>query len=90
VLFYAVRLFLDRQSALATAVGGMTTALVLALLIASLGSQTFYPREGAVGMWAAIGLMLRVTVERKRVRTAMAEQEQLQPPIAYAQTSGVP
>lgn len=75
VLFCAMRLFLDRQSTLASAVGGMTTALVLALLFASMGSQTFYPREGAVGMWAAIGLMLRVTMERKRVLAVMAEQE---------------
>ncbi len=48
------------------AVGGMTTALVLALLVASIGSQTFYPREASVGMWCAIGLMMRAWVERKR------------------------
>jgi len=33
-----------------------------------MGSQTFYPREGSVGMWAAIGLLLRVWVERKKSR----------------------
>lgn len=70
VLFHAVRLFRDRTSPLASAIGGMAAALVLALMIAALGSQTFYPREGAVGMWAAIGLMLRVTVERSRLLAA--------------------
>ena len=38
------------------AVGGATLAIVLALMIASMGSQTFYPREGAVGMWVIIGI----------------------------------
>jgi len=31
-----------------------------------MGGETFYPREGAVGMWAAIGLLLRVAVERQK------------------------
>ena len=39
-------------------------ALLLALLIASFGAQTLYPREGVVGMWAAIGVAMRVSVER--------------------------
>ena len=48
------------------AIGGATTALLTALLVGAIGSQTFYPREGALGMWCAIGLMLRVWVERRR------------------------
>ena len=63
----AGQLLLDSRSPIFAAVGGVTLALVLSLLIASMGSQTFYPREGAVGMWAAIGLMFRVAVERKRL-----------------------
>lgn len=66
VMWHAMRLFLDQHSALCAAVGGMTCALVLALLVAAMGSQTFYPREGSVGMWAAIMLMFRVAVERRR------------------------
>ena len=31
-----------------------------------MASQSFYPIEGTVEMWAAIGLMLAVSVERKR------------------------
>ncbi|NLX13669.1 MAG: O-antigen ligase family protein [Phycisphaerales bacterium] len=66
VMWQAMRLFLDRHSTLCAAVGGMTCALVLALLVAAMGSQTFYPREGSLGMWAAIMLMFRVAVERRR------------------------
>jgi hypothetical protein len=51
----------------------MALALILALLVAAFGSQTFYPREGAVGMWAAIGLMLRLMVEKQK-----AEVKQIQ------------
>jgi O-antigen ligase len=67
VLWHSISLFRDSRSPVFVAIGGVTCALVLALLVASIGSQTFYPREGAVGMWCAIGLMLRVYVERKRV-----------------------
>jgi hypothetical protein len=67
-LFYSFRLMkLETREKVFPIIGGVAFALVSALLIASAGSQTFYPREGAVGMWCAIGLMLRVYVERKRV-----------------------
>jgi O-antigen ligase len=66
VLRQGVSLFLDVRDPAFAAVGGVTLSLVVALLVASMGSQTFYPREGAVPMWCAIGLMLRVHVERSR------------------------
>jgi len=65
VLWHAFRVLLDRSDPLFAAVGGATCALVLALLIAAMGSQSFYPREGSVGMWAAIGLLFRLSLERK-------------------------
>lgn len=66
LLWCAIRLFLDRDDRLMSAVGGTACALISALLIGGMGGQTFYPREGYVGMWAAIGLALRVWVERRR------------------------
>ena len=65
VLIQSFSLFRDFRSPVFMAAGGASLALVLALLFGAVGSQTFYPREGAVGMWAAIGLMLRATVERR-------------------------
>ncbi len=62
LLWQSIRLFLDRADPLAGAVGGVTCALLLALLVAGLGSQTFYPREGDFGLWMAIGLTLRMSV----------------------------
>lgn len=41
----------------------------MALLVAAMGSQTFYPREGALGMWCAIALMFRIYQERERTRS---------------------
>ena len=67
-LWYSFRLLLDRQDSLACAVGGLACSLILALLIGSFGGQTFYPREGAVGLWAAFGLMFRLAVERARTK----------------------
>ncbi len=64
ILAYSASLFLDSRSTTFVAAGGATLALVSALLVASIGSQTFYPREGAVGMWCMIGLMLRLHTQR--------------------------
>jgi O-antigen ligase len=66
VLARSMSLLRDRRSLVFVAAGGVATALVTALLVGAIGSQTFYPREGSVGMWCAIFLMLRVWVERRR------------------------
>jgi O-antigen ligase len=65
VVWYAFVLVLDSRSSIYVAVGGSTLAIVLGLLIAGMGSQTFYPREGWVGMWCLIFLMLRVRRQRR-------------------------
>jgi O-antigen ligase len=70
VLWHSLSLFRDSRSPVFITIGGVASALVLALLVASIGSQTFYPREGSVGMWCAIGLMLRVYVQRSQVLSA--------------------
>ena len=92
VLKYSFSLFRDSRSIEFVAAGGVCAALVLALLIAAMGSQTFYPREGAVGMWAAIGLMLRVWMERQKAE-AMSRQPEAPsataaPPPAAAAPNG--
>ncbi len=66
VLVESIRLLIDRKHPWCSVVGGVSLALVMALLLAGFGSQTFYPREGSVGMWCAIGLMLRMSVEREK------------------------
>jgi len=68
VLFRSLRLVLERDDPLLCAVGCAAFCLVTALMIGAFGGQTFYPREGAVGMWAAIGLVLRVSLLRQQSR----------------------
>jgi O-antigen ligase len=68
-------LFLDRSDVLYEAAGGVAVALLLALFIAAFGAQTFYPREGVVGMWAALGVALRVFVDRTRQREESSYSE---------------
>ena len=67
VLYHAITLFRDMRSRVYAAAGGITLAVVLAFLVGGVGSQTFYPREGALPMWCAIGLLFRVSTERARV-----------------------
>ncbi len=57
-------LFRDRDDLLYEVIGGVALSLLLALMIAAMGAQTFYPREGTVGMWAALGIALRAWVQR--------------------------
>jgi O-antigen ligase len=77
----------DRIDALNAAVGGVSVALILALMIGAMGGQTFYPREGAVGMWAAIGLMLRVSVDwnwAKETGYPMYQEEECEQEMEFA------
>ena len=66
ILVWSARLFRDADNPWCAAVGGMAFALLLAQLLGGIGSQHFYPREGTMGMWSTILLMLRVWVERAR------------------------
>ncbi len=62
---YSARLFRS-DNRLYSAVGGLTLALMLAQLVAGLGAQHFYPKEGTFCMWMAIFLALRVHTEETR------------------------
>ena len=64
ILVYSARLFVDRGDPLYTAAGGLTLALLTGHLVACMGGQSFYPREIDVGLWCAIGVMLRLYVAR--------------------------
>ncbi len=66
ILHHSFSLFRDSRSGVFIAVGGVSFSLFLALLVSSMGSQTFYPREGSVGLWCAIALMLRVYEQRRK------------------------
>ncbi len=68
VVVYSTRLFVDKANPWYALTGCMCFSLVVAQLIAGLGSQHFYPTEGTVGMWCAIFLMFRVYFERQRVQ----------------------
>jgi O-antigen ligase len=72
ILVNSLSLIRDRRSTVFIAIGGVTSALVIAQLVGSVTGQSFYPREGTLGMWCAIGLMLRVAVERARALATSA------------------
>ena len=69
IIRYSRTLFRVNDSKICLTIGGATLALVVAFCVAGFGSQTFYPREGAVGMWCCIGLMLRIFVQYGRWNT---------------------
>ncbi len=90
-LWRSVPLLLEREDPVVCVVGAMAFSIILALFVGAFGGQTFYPREGAVGMWAAIGLMLRVYVQRARsFETGWPLFEDDWPDPDYESSSGQP
>jgi O-antigen ligase len=94
VLRRSLVLLRDGRDPLFVAAGGMALALVGAWLVGGLGSQTFYPREGAVGMWCAMFVMLRVWRERLRWQAGEASRlfagGELTPAATQAGAGGAP
>jgi len=68
-LFHALRLFFSRGHPYWVAGAGVCTCLVLAFLVAGVGSHTFYPRSSTFGMWCSIALMYRLSRERAWLRS---------------------
>lgn len=64
LLAAALSLLRERGSSVFLAVGGLALSLILAQLVGSFTGQSLYPREPTVGMWCAIGLLLRASVLR--------------------------
>ena len=62
---FSTRLF-SSHNRLYSAVGGLALAVTLTSLIAGLSGQHYYPQEHTMGIWVAIFLSLRVSVEEKR------------------------
>ncbi|MCF7762182.1 MAG: O-antigen ligase family protein [Verrucomicrobia bacterium] len=68
----SLSLFRDRAGRVNEVAGATASALLLGLLIAGLGAQTFYPREGVFWMWACVGIALRLSVDRDWGRRMVA------------------
>ncbi len=69
VLGLSLILFTDSRHPYFPAVGGFAFALVGAWVVGATTGRHFYPGEPNVCVWAAVGLMLRVWVERARRAT---------------------
>ena len=66
VLLLSLILFTDSRHPFFVVAGGAAFALVSAQLIGSITGRSWYASPETVGMWCAVGLMLRVWVERSR------------------------
>ncbi len=67
MLKYSISLFRDTRSLIFETAGGVAFTIMMAFFIACMGGQTFFPREDSVPMWAAIGIMLRLYVQRQKL-----------------------
>jgi O-antigen ligase len=66
VVWLSFKVFRDWSDPLFCAAGGTALTLVLGLLFSSMGGESFYPKESSLGMWCAIGILLRVCVQRRQ------------------------
>jgi O-antigen ligase len=90
MLFYSFKLFRDKTDALNSTIGALSVALFLALLIAGLGAQTLYPKEGVAGMWTAAGLMLRRLVDLRQAQEAEVTLDEMSDDLAAGTPESVP
>lgn len=67
VIVYSIRLFRSTNR-LFSAIGGFTLALTVAQLVAGIGAQHYFPKEGTFGLWTAALLAIRVHVEKERAQ----------------------
>jgi len=74
IIMYSATLFRSHNP-LYAAVGGLALSVVLAQLVAGLGSQHFYPEESTLGLWAAMLLAVRVHVEEKYAQAAAVQSD---------------
>lgn len=58
--FKSLALFLKSRHPTEVAIGGITLALLTSFFTSSVGSQTFYPRQGMIALWCAMALSLRL------------------------------
>jgi len=90
IVIYSGRLFRN-DNRLYSAVGGVALSLMLAQLVAGIGSQHFYPEESTLGMWAAMLLALRVHVEEKRVQMmSLSVATMYEGPLVASEPDAVP
>lgn len=90
LVLYSARVFRG-SNRLCSTVGGVALSLMLAQLIAGLGSQHFYPEESTLGVWAAMFLTVRVYLEQARVREGVAVAENAwTPPVLAQPQAGIP
>lgn len=68
LLVYSLSLFRDSENKIYIVAGAIGFSFIFTQLLGSVGAQSFYPRTGTFSMWCAMGLMLRVYVERERLR----------------------
>lgn len=61
---YSIRLFVDWGDPLYASVGGVALSLLTGHLVSFMGGQSFYAEQIDVGLWCAIGIMLRLYVDR--------------------------
>jgi O-antigen ligase len=63
MLKYAVQMLKVTKNSICHITGGIAIAFILSFLVGSIGQQSFYPTIGSVGLWCAMGILVRVRME---------------------------
>ncbi len=86
VVFRSAQLFRIRDNPICAAAGGLAFAIIVSHLVAGIGSQSFFPKEGDFGIWCAIGLILRVSCDLARARSPIPVSVAAGKPLNVAPT----
>lgn len=68
LLKYSFSLFRDNRNRLYVLVGGTGLTYLVAHMVGFIGLQHFYPFTSSTSLWCAAGMVLRIYVERERIK----------------------
>jgi O-antigen ligase len=70
-------MFRDKSDPVYEAAAGIALSGLLALIVTGFGAQTLYPREDTIWLWGAVGITVRLWIQRnqKQEEQMMSEEE---------------
>ncbi len=74
LLYWSLKMIKKTEPTAHQITGGVLASILIALLVASFGSQSFYPKEGAMALWCAVALMLKVKSMSTRSRSVRTKR----------------
>jgi O-antigen ligase len=88
MLKYAVQMLKVTVNPVCSITGGIAVAIILSFLVGAIGQQSFYPAAGTVGLWCAMGILIRIHMEYFPAKSQRKTKKQAE--ISWVQAEDMP